>query len=575
LNYRPESVFSAEQWAEICKLDPTYSQFMATSNWQSSRDVANVYFAENPLAEIIGAAVKDGKGKSANWRELQKKCWELYRGFGPISSAVNSKADYTTGHGFSIYSSNLEIRTWLKDFIYSYRNRLYAALNGWLIRMLAEGELFVLLIFDEEGRATVRLLEPDRIGKGASKDGILTNPNDVTQTLFYEHYYDRQSSELIPDVSILLNPDVMLPIVKDVEGYVESKTERSRGTGGKFKKIGGYNRFILHWKNLTGIHEYKRDMSVISTVLEAVNLYWNAIKWQLDHKKAQCAYTNVIKFSDSPQGRIAYGLWKSLTEAERKATGLEGALSPGSTIFLLPGMEYDVQSPQLSKLEGENQDLLNVAGAGMKSPQDMFQGQSAGATHASLRASRSPLEMEIKNVQYKLHNFLVYEVFRACFHVSSMFGKLAPTFKKEEVEEFREGIPKFAQVDVEPIELVEITFPEISFEGKPEGQASAYLGSKHSGLRSLGISDKKIAEKMGIGDLERQRAQRALEEKQYGVRDAVLNEKQGGSNDDGNNDGNSDNNDNNSDNNQGDTSNDNTDNGNQDDQKDDNSGGKK
>lgn len=525
MSYDPEKVFDKETWDAICQKDPTFMQFRSASQWQGGYDVAKVYFADNPLAEILGEANKDGKGKSPNWRELQKKCWELYRTFGPISAAVNSKADYTTGYGFSVYSPVLDIRLWLHDAFYSYRNRLYASLTGWTIRMLAEGELFLLLVFDEEGKATVRVFEPERIGKGSKNDGLLTNPDDVTHTLFYEYFYTRQDSELIPDISIAFNPEILKTVnLKGIEGYEEAKTTRSKGAGNKFKNVGGFRRFIIHWKNLTGIHEYKRDLSVISTVLEAIHLYWNAIKWQLDHKKAQCAYTNVVGFQDSPQGRIAYSLWKSLSEAERKATGLTGALTPGSTVFLLPGMTFEVKAPQLAKLEGENQDLINVAGAGVRSPQDLFQGQASGSTYASLKASRSPLEVEIKNTQYKLRNFLLYEFLRACFLVASRVGSFPETFKKEDVAEFKDGNPVFKTIDVDPIEMVELTFPEITFEDKLEGVAGAYLGSKHTGIRSIGISDKRIAEKMGIGDLARQRAERALEERTYGVKDSVLQE---------------------------------------------------
>lgn len=520
-------VFTEEQWTDLIAQDPTFAQFKSASSWQGSFDTAKVYLADSPLSEIIGFTAKDGKGTTPNWRMLQKKCWELYRSFGPISAAVNSKADYASGHGFSAFSTDLQIRTFLKDLFYSYRNKLYAGLNGWVVRMLAEGELFVLLAFDDNGKATVRVLEPDRIGKGTANAGILTNPEDVTQTLFYEHFYERGVSELIPDINIAFNPDLMA-VARNLPLYSEEKTVRSKATGGKFREVGGFRRFVLHWKNLTGIHEYKRDLSVITTVIEAIHLYWNAIKWQLDHKKAQCAYTNVVSFSDTPQGRISYSLWEGLTAEEQANTGLTGTLTPGSTVFLLPGMTFEVKAPQLTKLEGENQDLMNVAGAGMKSPQDMFQGQSAGATHASLRASRSPLEVEIKNTQYKLKNFMTYEFLRACFFVESKVGGFPGTFKKDDIESFREGEAKFTTVDVEPIELVDLTFPDISFEEQMMGRASAYLGSKHSGLRALGLSDATIAQKMGVSDLSRQRMERALEEKIYGIKDAVLNEKSPG-----------------------------------------------
>jgi hypothetical protein len=284
-------IVGQDSWDKLVEQDPSLS-FYAAANWQDSYDIVKAYIAPDPTSEVL-SVVSPEKGKSPFWRELQKQCWHQYRTFGPITATVNSKS---------------EIRHFLKDLYYSYRNRLYWTIPGWITRMLGEGELFLLLVFDEEGKATVRALEPGRIGKG-NEDGLLTDPDDVTQTLFYEHYSivgNREVKELIPDIRIAFDPELVKK-AKDIRGYKLKDTKPSKG-GRKYKNVGSFRRFVIHWKNLTGIQEYKRDNSVLASILEAKQLYWNAIKWQLDHKRAQSAYTNIISFADTPAGRFAFTL---------------------------------------------------------------------------------------------------------------------------------------------------------------------------------------------------------------------------------------------------------------------------
>lgn len=509
MSINPKDIYGEAAWNKMCDEDPTLRVFEAASQWQKGYDVAQTYLnTSSPLADFKGI-YSDSKRQPLQWRLIQEKCWELYRTFGPVNASIGSKADYAASKGFGAYSDNLDIDLFLKDLIYSFRNRLYYTVPGWMIRMQGEGELFLLLAFSEEGKVTVRVVEPSRIGSGETDDGLFTDPDDATQTLFYS-YNTASGSEIIPDIRIAFEPELAKKASVNLK-----LTEKSKG-GSKFKELGGYRRFILHWKNLTGIPEYKRDISVLSTVLESVNLYWNAIKWQLDHKKAQCAYTNVLTFEDSPTGRIAWQIWKKMTDAEKAASGLTAQLTPGSTIVLMPGLTYDVKAPQLTKLSGENQDLLNIAGAGARTPQDLWQGDSAGATHSSLRSSRSPLEMEIENLQYKLGNFFLYEFLRACFHVAAKLKKLPALFDKEHVESVNDGKPKFKTLQVEPIELVQMEFPTITFENDIERKANAYLGSQHTGLSSIGVSDDKIARTLGIDDLSRQKRTQMLERKVYG-----------------------------------------------------------
>lgn len=510
-----EGIFnSQEEWDRLCEQDPSLRVYQA-SVWQHEPGTfVKTYLAEEAITVSMGGEEDDSKALEKQWRDLQKKCWEKYRGFGPVKSSVESKADYVTGAGFGVYSEDLQINAFLKDLFYSHRNKLYRRINGWIVRMQAEGELFLLLAFDEKGTATIRTLEPDRIGEG-EETGLILNPDDITETLLY-NYTSNGEKELIPDILCVHDPNGYAKKIKSLEEAPDQAQLKNSKGGTGFSKLGGYRRFILHWKNLTGIDEYARDISHLVTTIEAINLYWNALKWELDHKKAQCAYTIVVKFEDSPAGRIGWAVWKKMSDEEKKATGLITALTPGSKVFCPPGMSVEIKSPQLQRLSGENQDLINLAGAGARTPQDLWQGQSAGATYASLRSSRAPLEIEIANLQKKTENFLRYELLRACFKAANLLGEFPESFKTEWVD-FVEGEQVFKQIDIEPCELVRFSWPHIRLIERMQEEANARLGSKHAGLSGIGVSDEQIAGDLGVSDLPRQRMIQALERRKYGV----------------------------------------------------------
>lgn len=498
-----DGAVSKKQWNRLIKEDPSLEMF-ALSPWQNT----NVVFQSDDLEETVK---QDGEGKDSKpeWRELQTKCWNKYRTFGPINASINSKSDYTAGSGFSLYSPVHKISRFLNDLWYSHRNQLYFRGTGWVTRMQAEGELFLLLAFDKDGKATVRAFEPSRIGNGSNSDnntGLITNPDDFGETLFYEI----GDQEIIPDINIMYDPSKE----KKVSGKISAdKLKGSKATVNKrkFKKMGGYRRFIIHWKNMSGIMEYARDTSQLSAILEAINLYWNAIKWQLDHKKAATSYTNVFKFNETAAGKLAWHIFKKMTSEEKEAFGLTKRLTPGSKIFMMPGMEYDVKSPQMSKLDGDNRDLLNIAGSGAESPQDMFQGDVRGSTFSSLSASRSPLEINIENMQHKFSHFIQYNFLRACFYAAHILDDFPTTFEKEFVDH-EGGKEEIIKDDVEPSELVEVITPHVKFESDLQGKVSAYLGNNHEGVTSVGVSDERAARVIGVKDFNRERDKRLIED---------------------------------------------------------------
>lgn len=509
-------------WQELVEKDPaTAVSFSAMSPWQGN----TVVFGANPLAEV-NPSDKDSKGNNANWRDQQVACWELFRSFGPINAAISSKADSVAGSGFDAYSDNLEIKAFLKELIYGHHNRIDMRATGWMIRMLAEVETFLLLSIEEQPklkgkrksplitekpRIVIRTLEPSRIGEG-SDTGLILNPYDSTQTLFYQ-YKSSAGDEIIPDINIAYNPE----LEKLVSGKLGdgSKLANSRGKGPLFKEL-KYRRYVIHWKNLTGILEYERDTPAIASILEFANLYKNAVKWDLDFKKAQSSYAIVFKFEDSPAGKVVSRLWNGMTAEEKEKTGLTKPIKPGERIFVPLGMNIEIKAPNIQRLSGNNQDLIDLVGAGARTPMDLFQGQASGMPYAQVKASRSPLEMEIDNLQWKFGNFFKYSLLRGCFYLEAIINGFPDAFQIEEISEVVDGKPKFEKVDVEPVELVNLTFPLIKFESDPLSKVQAYLGTQNGGMTQIGMSEEDIFKSMGVRDYSRQKRKKILEEIQYG-----------------------------------------------------------
>lgn len=504
---------------ELFKDDPIM-KVMQAAIWQDPTSFASTY-VDTPDYTLTPEG--DEKPSDKNWRDIQQLCYSKYRNFGPLRAAIDDKADYTAGMGFSVYSTELELNEFLKELFFSRRNRLYYQCPGWIVRMQAEGELFLLLAFDETGTATIRVVEPSKIGE-AEESGLLTVPDDVTHTLFYE-YMGTDGKELIPDISLLFEPEY-IKIAPKIDGYDESDVKKSRGSA-KYREIGGFKRFIIHWKNLTGIMEYKRDTSYFMAVLEAINLYWSAIKWELDHKKSQTAYTIVVTFKDSPLGLRTWFTWKSMSDDEKAATGLTRPLTPGSKVILPPGMDVNIKSPQMSALSGQNQDLLNISGAGAKTPQDLWQGQASGSTYASLKVSRPPFILNIENLQTKFKNFMLYDVLRACLWAKHKMGgkfislstkeyTLPEVYKAEWVQEVNVDKPKIIEIEVEPIEKIAFTFAQIKLLDAPEQLVNSLFGSKHGGVYGAGVSAETALKRFGVQDFDAEKRKQIIEQSHYG-----------------------------------------------------------
>lgn len=519
--------FTAKEFKEL-KKDIGPLDLMAAAGWQDPDNfVDNTTAVNEPFQYFEPLENVESKDGDPKFKVLQRKCFSAYKTFGPLNAAVDSKANYIVGPGFKLFSYDLDINEFLKDLFYSVRNKLWARVIGWMVRMQAEGELFLLLVFDDLGTATVRALEPNRIGDG-DETGLITDPDDWTQTLFY-HYKSDDIDEWIPDARFITEGEYMVERQKALKDKFDKEKilKITKGTG-KSSKMGGYRRFVLHWKNFSGILEYQRDTSSLTTTLEWINLYTRAIKWELDYKKALSAYTIEISFIDSSAGKVASAVWNKMTDAQKKATGLTTPLSPGSRVFTLPGMEIEVHAPQLSSAKGGNQEIMNLAGASAKTPADMWEGQVSGSTHAAIKSTRPPMQAEIESLQHIFKNFFIYEFLRYCMKAKVLMGGkvitalpkktyiLKESYKKDWVGEIKNGKGIIKKIDVEPIEMVEVSLPAVKLVEDPDKSINAGLGSKHGGLVSIGVSRDTVAKMNGVNNLENEIRKSIIEEETYG-----------------------------------------------------------
>ena len=174
-------------WQDLCRTSPSDAAFFASAPWQ---DTQLAFSSDDVFTEPTyptSSANPNAKRNNLVWREQQKEVWKQYRGFGPINAAVNGKADCVAGAGFDIYSDNLEIDSFLRELWYGFHNKCFERAPGWMVRMQAESELFLLLAIDETGKIKIRVLEPSRIGMGF-ETGLVCNPDDATETLFYRYH---------------------------------------------------------------------------------------------------------------------------------------------------------------------------------------------------------------------------------------------------------------------------------------------------------------------------------------------------------------------------------------------------
>jgi len=429
--------------------------------------------------------------------ELQKTCWLKFNKSPHVNTAVRGQVGRLTGFGFEISSDIQEIQEAIVETEYDPRNRLYDNWTKYVGRAIIEGELLQMLTVHKDGFVEVDFIDPG-IVTGGGEDGIIYHPNKTTMPLFYFIQFDSSRNPvLVPSIYIAYYPE-LIKIAKSSGNFVEGYTKDSKNSANVYNKLGGYQRFIVAWDKS---FVTKRNVSHLRTIIEWLNHYENLKKYEIDHKKSAGSYLWVVTVEDAKSFRT----WLSLSDEDRRKTGIMAKKTPGSTLVMPPGMTMEAKNPKLPTISEEDTDILHMVTGGLNEPEDISTGQSKG-TFASVKASRGPMSDRVSDEMAYFERYLKFDFYRAVFHLKSKVSDFPETFKIKEAVDFDDKQePVFKDLDKKPEFLIGVTFP-VSEVNDAETSAKAYLGVKHGSVNDvLGVPNSVIARKMGLGNYRKMR----------------------------------------------------------------------
>ncbi len=397
-------------------------------------DLAALKFAFPWQYDTSDITTKDEDGFNVKTEQnrsvIQKACWDKFCENPHVNTSTRGVAGRLAGFNFSISSDIPKIHEAIESTEYDIRNRLYNYWPKYIVRAIVEGELYLLLSAHDDGFVEVDFVEPTSIA-GGGEDGIIYHPMKPSFPLFYFVTITDQNTGqdiklMVPSIYVAYFPD-MVKLAEKSPGYTENGLKSSMSSKSKYKPLGGFTRFIVSWDRS---FVTKRNVSYLRTVIEWLNHYENLKKYEIDHKKSAGAYLWTIYFEDPK----AFKLWLSLTDEERRKTGILQKKTPGSTLLLPPGMKMEVQNPKLPSISEGDTDIFHMITGGLNEPEDVSSGQSKG-TFASVKASRGPMSDRISDEVAYFERFLKYDFYRAVFHIKSKISGFPDSFLiKEAIE---------------------------------------------------------------------------------------------------------------------------------------------
>jgi hypothetical protein len=449
-----------------------------------------------------------------NRAELQQACWNKSIENPQINTSVRGSVGRINGYDFAVTSSIKEIQDVIDEIELDPRNRLYLYYPKYTARALIEGELFLCFTCHEDGFVEIDFIDPSTV-MGGEDDGIIFHPRKAVLPLIY--IIDSGGvKQQIPSIFLARYPE-WISDAKTAQSYDENALNGSRSSSGKFKALGGFNRFIVSWDRsfIT-----KRNVSHLRTTIKWLEYYENLKEYEIDHKKSSGAYIWIVKITDPKTFRM----WLSLTNEQRRLTGIGAKKTPGSTMVLPPGMEMMAINPNLPKISDTDTDVLSMAISGLNEPSDITMGTSQ-STYASVKASRGPMSDRISDEICFYEKFLRHDFWGGVFFLKSKLVRFPVAFKVREAVGFKpskdiedpenDATPIFAMVKRTPERLIEVNFPT-SEVIDAESRARAFLGVKHgSTFDTLGIPNKEIAKKLGFGNYRKLRLEHATEQSNY------------------------------------------------------------
>ena len=501
-----------------------------------------------------------------DYRKYQQLCLQKFEENPQISSHVRDVMGNLTGAGFMVTSEIEEVQDYLEELFNDPVNNLWLTIPKYAGRAEIEGELFNILTIHSDGYVEIDFVDPGTLVGGENDTGIIFHPTKENFPLAYimQIEYNGESKQvLVPSINIAYMPSLK----RDLDAVIAEKkmtVDLAYSSDNKaiFKsKFSGFYRFMISWDK--SLFE-PRNVSHIKTTIKWLNYYEDLKKYEIDHKKSAGSYLWIAKFEDMK----AFRLWVSLSEEDRKKTGIMEKKAPGGTIVLPPGMDFVCTNPNLQKISDQDTDIMQMVISGLGKPEDLVMGNTTG-TQSSVSAGRAPHSDRISNDIEYFKRYLQHVFFRALFHIAIQFGKVKdkysitkvvgfkkvtkqverpnpgnpanqkvdqaekeekpaekkkPTEKKEEVQQ-KPLPPIIEDVEVlEPIEkkkkfavhnLLEFNFP-VSEMMATEGKARALLGVKHGSLVDvLDLPREEIAKRLGFGNFKYLLMKRSEEKLKY------------------------------------------------------------
>ena len=438
---------------------------------------------------------------------LQEACWNKFFSNPFVNTSMRATVGRIVGNGFDVSSDNLQIQQVIKEITFDHRNSLYKNLSKYLTRRYIEGELFLLLTVHNNGFIEVDFVDPSVIRGIADGDGIIMHPNKPQMPLVYTIDTGDEQYQ-VPSIYIARYPELINVAKKDKNNeYNEELIKFARTSQKKFKKLGGFNRFILQWD--TGLVT-KRNVGHLQSTLKWLNHYELLKDLEIDHKRSSSSYCYVCEFEDAR----AYKLWASMSDADRAKTGLMAKKTTGGTLVLPPGVTAKIINPQLQKISDSDTDILAMISSGLNESSNVMTGQNKG-TYASSKSQKGPATDRIQDEIIEFNNFWKYDFWSAIFFLKNAIGRFPKTFKVREAVDFKGKEPVFKMVTKNPEELIKITNP-VSADVDYEGVVKSFCGVKHGSLNeTLGLSNELIASKLGINNYKSARLQTATEDDKF------------------------------------------------------------
>jgi hypothetical protein len=443
---------------------------------------------------------------------LQQVCWTKFNKNPYVGTSVRGQVGRLTGWGFEVSSEIAEVNDVIIETEFDPRNQLYNYWSKFVGRSIIEGELFLGVTIHKDSFVEVDFIDPKNVGGGGT-DGVIYHPTKTTMPLAYyiktvdsNDPLNQKGTIIVPSIFLAYYPDLYKYVQKST-GFNETLIADSRDASPKFKKLKGFKRFIVSWDKsfIT-----QRNTSYLRTILEWLNHYETLKKYEIDHKKSAGAYVWVIYIEDPK----AFRTWLSLSDEERRKTGIMAKKTPGSTLILPPGMKMEAQTPKLPNISESDTDILHMVTGGLNEPEDVSTGQSKG-TFASVKASRGPMSDRMSDEIAYFDRFLKFDFYRAVFYLKAAVGDFPKEFSVREAVDYKKQKPVFKTVKKQPMFLVDVTYP-VSEVNDPESKAKAFLGVKHGSVYdTLQVPNSEIAKRMGFGNYSRLRLKWATEDEKY------------------------------------------------------------